>query len=225
MQGILIVDKPAKWTSHDVVQLVRRKLHLKKVGHAGTLDPLATGVLVLLLGRATKLSQKFSNQDKVYEVEVMLGVSTATGDAEGKVRKTGSNLSLSVKQIKQAVLSYRGEIEQIPPMFSALRYRGQRLYSLARKGVEIKRIPRKVIIYEINRLKIEFPKVSFTVHCSKGTYIRALVEAIGKKLDCGGYVLALRRIKSGPFSIGDAFSAEQIKRMPPEDIIKRVVLS
>jgi len=209
-EGILLINKPSGYTSHDIVEIVRKKLKIKKVGHAGTLDPLAEGLLVILVGRYTKLFQKFSSLDKEYLGIMKLGETTTTGDSEGRIIKARPFKDISEEKIKKVFFSFCGEIEQTPPMMSAKRIGGKRLYKLARRGIIIERPPKKVKIHEIKILNIQKPFVDFYVRCSKGTYIRKLVEDIGEKLGCGAHVTKIKRIAIGPFRLENAISLEKI---------------
>lgn len=211
MKGILIVDKPSGFTSHDIVLFVRRRFGIKKVGHAGTLDPMATGVLVLLLGEATRLSNNLLSDDKEYEGRMMLGVRTDTHDMEGNRLSTRDISGLTEDAVRDAFNGFRGMIMQVPPMVSALKHNGERLYKLARKGIEVERKPRPVTIFDIRIRKIELPDVLFFVHCSKGTYIRKLADDVGEKLRCGAHLTGLRRIRSGRFTIDNAVSFDSLK--------------
>lgn len=206
------MDKPKGLTSHDVVSFLRKRFSIGKVGHAGTLDPMATGVLVLLLGRATRLSGKLSCDDKEYEASMRLGITTDSHDSEGKVVCAKETGSLSEDEIKKAFCSFLGVIEQVPPMVSAIKHKGKKLYQLARRGVEIERAPRKITIYDLRIKSISMPDVSFAVSCSKGTYIRKLASDIGEKLGCGAHLTSLRRTRSGRFTIGEAVTFEELKR-------------
>lgn len=210
MNGILIIDKPSGMTSHDIVNFVRGRLGIKKVGHCGTLDPLATGVLVLLLDKMTKLSSKFSSDDKEYITTMRLGISTDTQDASGQTIKTARVDSLTAERIKEAVLSFKGRQQQLPPMISAKHHKGKRLYELARQGITVKREPRQIDIKDIEILRLSKAEVEFRVTCSKGTYIRTLCHDIGEKLGCGAHMKALRRIRSGAFHIKDAISLADV---------------
>jgi len=217
MDGILVVDKPQGWTSFDVCAKLRNLTQTKKVGHSGTLDPMATGVLPVFFGKATKLIQGFMADDKIYIGEMILGVSTDTGDAEGQITSNKSqitdNTKVTITEIQNLFKKYTGEIEQTPPMFSAKKINGQPLYKLARKGIIVERQPRKVTIHELrlssDDTSIETDKrIQFYVHCSKGTYIRQLVVDIGEELGTGAHLSALRRIKSGKFTIEEAISMD-----------------
>ncbi len=208
-EGILNIDKPAQMTSHDVVDRVRKKFNMKRVGHAGTLDPLATGVLVVLLGRATKLSNEFTNFDKGYKTTLLLGARTDTLDIDGKILEE-KQVDVSCEQFETALLSYKGSINQMVPMYSAVKVNGRKLYEYARKGMDVERPVRKVRINTIELLDFRPPYVDIYVHCSKGTYIRQLVEDIGNDLGCGACVAVLRRTEVGPFTIEDAAGLEDI---------------
>ena len=209
-EGLLIVDKPSGITSHDVVSFVRRKFKMKQVGHAGTLDPLATGVLVILLGKSTKLFNKFSLFDKAYDATVRLGVRTDTADIEGKVLMTADCENVTKEQVAEVLEKFIGEIEQTPPMFSAVKYKGQKLYNLARKGVSVDRLSRKVRINSLRLMDFSLPQVTLSMDCSKGTYVRTLAEDVGNILGCGGCISQIRRTKVGPFTINDAVKLEDI---------------
>lgn len=216
--GILIVDKPKGITSHDVVNVVRCLFKVRKVGHAGTLDPIATGVLVVLVGEATKKSNLLINDDKMYEARMKLGITTDTGDAFGKVISTSRIQGLNRDLIKKAIMSFKGEIEQVPPMFSAAKFKGKSLYKWARKGIIVPRKARTVIIKDISIKEILPPDVTFDVLCSKGTYIRQLCADIGERLGCGAHMTELRRIKAGDFHISQAIELEKLKSMTEDEL-------
>lgn len=219
MNGILIVDKPQGMTSHDVVDFIRRKFRIKKVGHAGTLDPMATGVLVVLLGKATKMSSVLMNRDKEYEVVMSLGKRTDTGDADGKVISENGDWSRITRDaLEGALKKFSGEILQIPPMMSAIKYKGKKLYELARKGINVDRPPRPINIKELVLLWFEPPDIMLKVKCSKGTYVRALCDDIGLALGCGGYVSKIKRLGSGDFSIKDAVPLESLRNMTKDEL-------
>lgn len=215
MDGILLIDKPKGWTSFDVVAkvrgIIRRETGLKKpkVGHTGTLDPLATGLLVLVVGKYTKRVPELSKADKTYEVTMKLGEVSSTGDDEGE-KTLVSDMQPSEKEVMRAVKGFVGDIEQIPPAYSAIKVNGQRAYKLARAGKEVKIEPRKVKIYEIDAIAYDYPAVRFTAKVSSGTYIRSLVEDIGKALGSGAYMSDLRRTQVGEFSIADAQNIETL---------------
>jgi tRNA pseudouridine55 synthase len=205
MNGIIVIDKPAGKTSHAVVQDVKKILGAKKVGHTGTLDPLATGVLPVCINEATKLAQFFNMDRKEYRATVLLGVTTDTYDVEGKIIAEASP-SVDRADISRALLSLVGTRQQVPPPYSAVKYQGQPLYKWARKGITIVTLPRTIEIYHIALEEVTLPYVVFSVACSKGTYIRSLCLEIGEMLGCGACLAGLRRIKSGYFSEGEAFA-------------------
>ena len=208
--GILVINKPQGLTSHDVVECIRRIFHTKRVGHAGTLDPLATGVLIVLMGKATKLFNSFLNFDKEYIATLTLGKITDTNDSQGKVLKTVSVPPISEDSVNNVFKEFEGEIQQIPPMVSALRYKGKRLYHFARKGIQIPRKPRKITIKELRVLKINCPEIEFYVKCSKGTYIRQLAYDIALRLGCGGHITRIERTSVGPFNIDEAVTIDNV---------------
>lgn len=211
MDGILIVDKPKGWSSFDVVNFIKKRFGLKKVGHAGTLDPIATGVLVVLIGKATKLSDAFLNSDKEYIAELTLGKTTNTADSEGRVISEKELANFSIDKLGLIFEEIKQQKTQVPPMFSSVKYKGKRLYELARKGIEIERKPREIRIKKVSLIKAEAPKIKFFVHCSKGTYIRTICEDIGNRLGCGAYMSELRRVSSGDFSIDQAHTIEDLR--------------
>jgi tRNA pseudouridine55 synthase len=210
LDGVLLVDKPTGLTSHDVVDAVRRKFRFKKTGHCGTLDPLATGLLILVLGRATKLSESLMNDDKTYEGAMTLGVRTDSHDAEGEIVETKPVPPLTEANIDAAFAKFRGDIYQTPPMVSAVKHQGRPLYKLARKGQTVEREPRLIHIYELSLLKFAPPRVEFRCACTKGTYVRTLASDIGDALGCGAHLADLRRTKSGKFDINDAHRLDDI---------------
>ena len=222
LSGVLVIDKEKGMTSHDVVSAVRKKFSIKKVGHAGTLDPNATGVLVLLLGKATKLSQKYSSQEKEYEATMKLGERTDSGDSEGNIISSG-NVTSSEEEIKGVIDSFIGETEQVPPMVSAKQVGGKRLYKLARKGIVVEREPQKIYIKDIKVKKIDLPFVVFTVTCSKGTYIRQLADDVGEKLSSGAHLTELCRLRSGDFSLEDAVRLEELKKFTTEELHESII--
>ena len=210
LNGILVVNKPSGITSHDVVDAIRRKFRMKRVGHAGTLDPLATGVLIILLGKATKLFTKFSNFDKAYLATMQLGLKTSTADIKGKVVEEKPYGAIRKEQIEEVMKKFRGEIEQIPPMVSAVKVNGERLYKLARKGIEVKREPRAITVFSLELLEFDSPSVKIFLECSKGTYVRKIAEDIGEELRCGACITKIHRTKVGPFVIEEASSLEEV---------------
>ena len=203
MNGVLNVFKPSGITSFDVVRIVKKVANTKKVGHTGTLDPLASGVLPICIGNGTKIVDFIMNESKIYKSTLKLGIITDTYDKEGKILKEEA-VNLSEDSIRECIKSFVGSIDQVPPMYSALKVNGKRLYELARKGIEVERNSRKIDIYSIDILKIEIPYVTFTVHCSKGTYIRSLCYDIGERLGVGASMWELERIKTGIFNIEDS---------------------
>ena len=193
---------------------------MKKVGHTGTLDPDATGVLTICLGKGTKAVKFLINHDKEYEGAMTLGVSTDTQDSSGRILREVDELRVSEAEIREVAKHFQGEIEQIPPMVSAVHHQGKRLYQLARQGKVVKRIPRKVKIFSFKILKVELPKVRFSIVCSKGTYVRTICADMGEALGCGAHQAELNRIRSGPFHIKDSVSLEQLREAPhPEDFL------
>lgn len=213
MNGIIVINKPKGKTSHNMVSFMRRLTQIKKIGHTGTLDPMATGVLPICIGSATKAADMLTLSDKGYRAEFVLGKTTDTLDAEGTVNGE-YEVNVTEKDVKDAVMSFVGEIEQIPPMYSAIKQQGKKLYELARKGVEVEREPRRVTIHSIDILEIDMAnnRVVINVMCSKGTYIRTLCDDIGKKLKTGAYMIALERVKTGPFTIDEALSLEELEK-------------
>lgn len=232
MTGVVCINKPIGKSSHFAVAVIRRITKIKKVGHTGTLDPLATGVLPVCIGReATKLSQLIMDSDKEYRAVLKLGISTTTQDSEGEILSQ-KEVNVTNEQIKEAVESFIGEISQIPPMYSAIKIDGKKLYELARKGVEVERKPRIVTINYINILNISGDEVEMVIGCTKGTYIRTLCNDIGDALGCGGFMKSLVRTKCGGFSIENSITLEEFEELynkgeaesvivSPEDIIKK----
>jgi tRNA pseudouridine55 synthase len=230
MDGIIIVNKPKGWTSFDVVARIRSLTGVRRVGHSGTLDPMATGVLPVFLGKATKSIQYFLNGDKGYNGELVLGVRTDTGDAEGKIIMTNDELRITNEGIIEAFKKYTGEIEQVPPMYSAVKIKGKKLYELARQGIEIKREPRKVSIYELRLTQDETrsataDRFTFSVLCSKGTYIRQLVMDLGDDLGCGAHLSMLERFYAHPFHLSQALEMETIVTLAKSGLLSSVILS
>ncbi|MFQ5400999.1 MAG: tRNA pseudouridine(55) synthase TruB [Anaerolineae bacterium] len=203
-EGVLIIDKPPGMTSHDVVNRVRRVSGIRRVGHAGTLDPLATGVLLLCLGRATRLVEYLVGHTKTYEATVRLGQTTDTYDADGKVVAERPSAGITTAAINEAMSKFRGRIRQRPPIYSAIKQQGQPLHKLARRGEEVEAPVRDVTIYELTLLAWSPPELHLRMVCSSGTYVRSLAHDLGEALGCGGHVTALRRTAVGPFTVGDA---------------------
>ncbi|HWA24065.1 MAG TPA: tRNA pseudouridine(55) synthase TruB [Lacunisphaera sp.] len=223
MEGVLLVDKPKGLTSHDVVYRLRRKLGMKKIGHAGTLDPMATGLLIMLIGKATRISQYLISTDKVYEGEATLGVITDSQDAEGEMMETRPVPPLSEAQVKDAMKGFLGDQYQTPPMHSAIKVDGVKLYHLARKGEEVEREPRFIRIVSFNLTSFASPKLTFTLHCTKGTYVRTVAHDLGQKLGCGAHLSALRRTASGKFNLSEGLTLEAIEELSLSDIEKRLI--
>lgn len=223
MNGILNVYKEKGFTSHDVVAKLRGMLHQKKIGHTGTLDPDAQGVLPVCLGTAAKVCGLLTDKDKEYEAVLLLGSETDTQDSGGTVLKQ-TKVCAAESEIREAVLSFQGTYDQIPPMYSALKVNGKKLCDLARAGVEIERRPRQVQIYEIEIQKISLPRVWMRVHCSKGTYIRTLCHDIGRRLGCGGCMEELLRTKVSIFDIAQSVKLSQIQRLSDENRLFEILL-
>jgi tRNA pseudouridine55 synthase len=225
MDGVICVDKPSGMTSFEVVALLRKLTHERKAGHAGTLDPMATGVLPVFFGEATKAIPILPNSDKRYNAGMRLGITTDTGDITGKVISTAA-VNVTDEQVREAVNSFKGEINQIPPMYSALKKDGKHLYEIARQGGSIERSPRKITIYDISIIGKD--KLSgdynISVHCSKGTYIRTLCEDIGKKLGSGAAMSSLRRSFAAGFKIEESHTLDEIKSLAEQDKLNDIIL-
>ncbi len=222
--GVLLIDKPTDYTSHDVVARVRHKLQQKRVGHAGTLDPMATGLLLVLVGKSTKLSQYLMSSDKEYEGEMTLGTITNSQDAEGDVVETRPvPADLDRAKIEAVMQTFRGDQYQTPPMFSAIKIDGVPLYKKARKGEEVDREPRFIRITSIELLDCAVPKVRFRVRCSKGTYVRTIAHDIGQKLGCGAHLSALRRTASGELRVENSIGMEPFLALTPAAIQERLL--
>ncbi len=223
-EGILLIDKDSGCTSHDVVDKVRRCLKIRSVGHAGTLDPLATGLLVILVGRATKVSQYLMSLDKVYEGELILGKETNSQDIDGEVvAELPVPESLDEAGFKAQMATFLGDQYQTPPMFSAKKVNGIPLYKLARQGQEVKREPRFINISKFELLEWDKPRAKFVLACSKGTYVRTVCHDLGKKIGCGAYMSQLRRISSDKFNVENAVTVEQLSQMNPSAIKKLLI--
>jgi tRNA pseudouridine55 synthase len=221
--GVLVVDKPAGVTSFDVVGLVRRRLHVRRVGHAGTLDPDATGVLPLLLGEATKLMAYLADHDKEYRAVIRLGVRTDTQDLTGRVLSEVAVPPLTRDAVERAARAFVGRIHQTPPMYSALHHEGRRLYELAREGVEVERAPREVVVRAIDVEELGESRVTVRVVCGKGTYVRTLAADLGDALGVGGAVERLRRLRVGPFTLADAASWSDLEDARAGELEEHVV--
>ncbi len=225
MNGIIVINKPQGRTSHDMVYFTRRLTGVKKVGHTGTLDPDATGVLPVCVGNATKAADMLTLSDKRYIAELILGKTTDTQDASGEVL-TECKVNVSEEEIIRAVKSFEGMIEQLPPMYSAIKQNGKKLYELARAGIEVERKKRKITIYEINieEIDIENKSVKIDVSCSKGTYIRTLCHDIGQKLGTGAYMNTLERTKTGPFELSKSYTVEELLKMKEEGTLETAII-
>ena len=223
IDGIINVYKEKGFTSHDVVAKLRGILHQKKIGHTGTLDPDAEGVLPVCLGSGTKVCDLLTEKSKTYEAVLLLGKTTDTQDISGQVLSE-AEVSVSEEETREAVLSFLGVYDQIPPMYSALKVNGKKLYELARAGVEVERKPRKVEILSIEILNISLPRVSFRVHCSKGTYVRTLCQDIGEKLGCGGCMESLVRTRVAQFDIEESLKLTEIEQLTAENQLRSKVL-
>lgn len=209
MNGIVIVDKPQGWTSQDVTARLRRVYATRRIGHGGTLDPMATGVLPVFVGRATRGVEFFEHAEKTYDTVLLLGRTTDTQDVTGTVLAE-KTVHLSPADIEKVLPRFRGDILQVPPMYSALKVNGKKLYELARKGQEVERQPRPITVFELTNLGFDGTRLSLRVKCSKGTYIRTLCQDIGEALGCGGCMEALRRVRAGEYGIEDAVPLEQL---------------
>jgi tRNA pseudouridine55 synthase len=216
VNGILLLDKPAGLTSNAALQVVKRLYRARKAGHTGSLDPLATGLLPICFGEATKISGFLLDADKHYRVQCKLGVRTNTGDAEGEVLEQRPVEGITEAALREVIAGFLGDIEQIPPMYSALKHKGERLYNLARQGVEVEREARTVTIYALELLDFGGDRAELRVHCSKGTYVRTLVEDIGAMLGCGAHVSGLRRLGVGPFDGSAMHDMEALEALASE---------
>ncbi len=211
ISGVLVVDKPVGLTSHDVVQIVRKGTNIRRAGHTGTLDPRASGVLVILVGPAVRLSEYVSASDKRYQAVIRLGASTDTYDADGRIISTSPVDKLSEVQFEEALQAFVGEIEQVPPPYSAVKVKGRKAYEMAREGEEIDLAPRRIKVYSLELLEWAPPEVVIDVYCSSGTYVRSLAHDLGEKLGCGAHLIGLRRTKSGRFTLRDAVPLRRLR--------------
>jgi tRNA pseudouridine55 synthase len=223
LDGVLLVDKAEGMTSHDVVALIRRKLAIKKVGHCGTLDPIATGLLLLTIGRGTKVQDLLMSEDKDYAGTLTLGATTSTQDRQGEIVNVRPVPQLEENEIRAAFEKFRGDFYQLPPMVSAKKHGGVPLYKLARQGKVVEREPRFVHVYRYTIDRIASPEIDFSVVCSKGFYVRTYVNDIGEVLGCGAHLKSLRRIKSGRFDVANAISVEQIRNTEREEIVRKIL--
>ena len=211
VSGVLVVDKPVGMTSHDVVQIIRRGTGIRRAGHTGTLDPRASGVLVVLIGPAVRLSEYVSASDKRYQATIRFGSSTDTFDAEGQTLHSGPVPEMSETELDDLLQTFVGEIEQVPPPYSAVKVEGRKAYEMAREGEEVSLAPRKINVYSLELLEWESPEAVVDVFCSSGTYIRSLANDLGDKLGCGAHLVGLRRTKSGRFTLRDAVPLRRLQ--------------
>ncbi|RCK76248.1 MAG: tRNA pseudouridine synthase B [Anaerolineae bacterium] len=211
VSGVLVVDKPIGLTSHDVVQIIRRGTGIRRAGHTGTLDPRASGVLVVLIGPAVRLSEYVAASDKRYQATIRLGSSTDTYDSEGSVTETNAWENISEEEFNRVLQKFVGEIEQVPPPYSAVKVKGKKAYDLAREGEEVELTPRIIQVYHLEVLEWAPPEVVIDVYCSSGTYVRSLANDLGKELGCGAHLIGLRRTKSGKFTLRDAIPLRKLQ--------------
>ena len=223
LDGAILIDKPAGPTSHDIVDAIRRQFAIKKVGHCGTLDPNATGLLIIVLGRGTKLSEKLMSDDKVYEGSMKFGEATASYDADGELVSSMPVPPLTLDELNQAATEFVGDQMQMPPMVSAVKKDGVPLYKLARKGVEVEREPRLIHIYRFRFSSYQEPLAWFQIACTKGTYVRSVAHELGQKLGCGAHLATLRRVRSGKFDVADAVDFEEVLKLNSPELEKRVI--
>jgi tRNA pseudouridine55 synthase len=211
VSGVLVVDKPVGYTSHDVVQIIRRGTGIRRAGHTGTLDPRASGVLVVLIGPAVRLSEYVSASDKRYQATIRLGASTDTYDSEGSITSSSSVEDISMEQFEEILHQFTGEIRQVPPPYSAVKIKGRKAYEMARKGEEVELEPRTINVYSLDLLEWDPPEAVVDVFCSSGTYVRSLANDLGAALGCGAHLIGLRRTKSGRFTLRDAVPLRRLQ--------------
>ena len=223
MEGILLVDKPADHTSHDVIARLRGKLRMKRIGHAGTLDPMATGLLIVLVGKATRVSQYLISLDKEYEGTIEFGKVTDTQDADGEVMETRPVPALTEEQVRAAMQTFLGDQYQTPPMYSAIKIDGVPLYKSARKGEEVEREPRFIRVMNWDLTRFALPRIDFRLRCTKGTYVRTLAHDLGQKIGCGAHLAALRRTATDKFHISQALTFDQIQALSLPEIEQRLI--
>ena len=223
MNGILLIDKQPDWTSNDVVAKLKGILHQRRIGHSGTLDPMATGLLVVFVGRATRAVAFAEGHDKRYLAGLRLGITTDTQDITGTVLEE-KNVSVSMEELDQALALFRGEIQQVPPMYSAIKHQGRRLYDIARKGGQVERAPRTITIHDLRLIGQQNGDWLLDVSCSKGTYVRTLCHDLGQMLGCGGCMSSLRRVQAGQFSVDQAVTLEQVQIMADEGRAEELLL-
>ncbi|HRI83185.1 MAG TPA: tRNA pseudouridine(55) synthase TruB [Opitutaceae bacterium] len=223
LEGVLLVDKPTDHTSHDVVARLRRKLQMKRIGHAGTLDPMATGLLIMLIGKATKISQYLISLDKEYEGTIELGKVTDSQDAQGQLMETKPVPALTEAELRTAMQGFLGDQYQTPPMYSAIKIDGVPLYKSARKGEEIEREPRFIRVSEFELTRFGLPAFDFRLRCSKGTYVRTIAHDLGQRLGCGAHLAALRRTATDRFNIAQALTLDEIEKLSLPEIDRRLI--
>jgi len=223
LDGAILIDKPTGPTSHDIVDAIRRQFQIKKVGHCGTLDPNATGLLIIVLGRGTKLSEKLMSSDKVYEGTIKFGETTDSYDADGELVASLPVPPTTVERLNELAATFVGDQMQMPPMVSAIKKNGVPLYKLARKGIEVERQPRLIHIYSFRFTAYNEPVGHFRVACTKGTYVRTLAQELGQKLGCGAHLATLRRTVSGKFDVADAIPLDAALKLSPSELEKRVI--
>lgn len=223
LDGAILIDKPAGPTSHDVVDVIRRQFGIKKVGHCGTLDPNATGLLIIVLGRGTKLSEKLMSDDKVYEGTMKFGESTDSYDSDGELTGSLPVPPLTIEQLNEASAEFVGDLMQTPPMVSAVKKNGVPLYKLARKGVEVPREPRLIHIYKFQFSNWNEPFGDFRLACTKGTYVRSIAHELGQKFGCGAHLAKLRRIVSGKFDVANARPLDEVLKLSARELEERVI--
>jgi len=223
LDGAILVDKPSGPTSHDVVDAIRRRFGIKKVGHCGTLDPNATGLLIIVLGRGTKLSERLMGDDKVYEGTIKFGEATDSYDSDGELTGSLPVMPMTLEELNAEAATFIGDQMQMPPMVSAIKKNGVPLYKLARKGIEVEREPRLIHIYQYRFTEYVEPLGRFRVACTKGTYVRSLAHDLGQKLGCGAHLSALRRCASGKFDVADALPLDAILQLSESQLEKRVL--
>ena len=223
LEGVLLVDKPSEHTSHDVIARLRGKLRMRKIGHAGTLDPMATGLLIVLVGKATRVSQFIISLDKEYEGTIELGKTTDSQDADGETMETRPVPAFSEPDIRAAMQGFLGDQYQKPPMFSAIKIGGVPLYKMARKGEDVEREPRFIRVMSWDLTRFALPHLDFRLRCTKGTYVRTLAHDLGSKLGCGAHLCALRRTATDRFNVSQAMTMEEIEALSLPEIEKRLI--
>jgi tRNA pseudouridine55 synthase len=223
LDGAILIDKPSGPTSHDVVDAIRRQFNIKKVGHCGSLDPNATGLLIIVLGRGTKLSEKLMSDDKVYEGTIKFGESTNSYDADGELTASLPVPPLTLDELNEAAVQFIGDQMQTPPMVSAVKKGGVPLYKLARKGIEVEREPRLIHIYNFRFTSYQEPQGQFRLACTKGTYVRSVAHELGQKIGCGAHLATLRRVTSGKFDAAQSTPLDAVLKLSPKELEQRVI--